>query len=252
MKKVLVFVMALVLTCGMLVSCDDAQTMIEKADAALAEAPYTMTMKMDFACDNEEINELFSMMNMEIPVTVDGKNLAMDMSMEASGYTTDIKVIVADMMMYYDIEMMNQSVKMKAAMDEEQYKKFMSDSNAEMTVNPEDFGTLTVESKDGKKYIACGEISEEGLKELNDMMEESLQSLGGEASVSDVTYGIVLNDGKYESMEMTCIYSVTVAGESCNVTFKMRAEFSYDDVAAITVPEDAEEYQEMDFDELMG
>ncbi len=252
MKKILAMVMALVLMCGMLVSCDNALSLIAKADEALKNEPYAITMKMDFQCDNEDINKIFSVMNMEIPAIVDGKNMAMDMSMDVGGYKADAKVSVVDMVMYYNIEMMGQSVKMKATMNEEQYKEFMAESNTQMMVDPADFGKLTVETRDGKKYIACGEISEEGLNELNDMMKEALKSINGEATVSAVTYGVTLNNGKYESMDMTCDYSVTVADETCNVTFKLSAEFSYDNVAKITVPADADKYQEMSFDDLMG
>ena len=250
MKKLLALVLTLALLCGVLAGCDNAKTMLEKADAALLEAPYTVTLKMSFETDNEELNKVFSIMNMEIPVTVDGKNIAMDMNMDIMGITTEAKVIVADMMMYYDIQVMGQNVRMKATMNEEQYKEFMEDNNAQMTVNPEDFGELTVETKDGKKYIACGKISEEGLKELNGVIEDSIKALNAKATVSDVTYGVTLNGGKYESMDMTCVYSVTVGNETCTVTFKLGAEYTYDNVEKITAPADADKYQSVDYGEL--
>jgi len=252
MKKILAVVIACLLMCGMLVSCDNAEKMLEKADAALEEAPYTMTMKMDFETDNKDINKIFSAMNMEFPVTVDGKNVAMDMSMEMMGYTADINITVADMVMYYNIEMLGQSTKMKADLSQEQYEEFMEENNAEMMVDPEDFEELTVEKKDGKKYITCNGISDDGIKELNDMMADSLNAVKGKATVSDVSFVITLSDGKYESMAMTCVYSVTVAGETCNVTCSMSATFSYDNVAKITAPADANTYQQSKFDDLMG
>jgi hypothetical protein len=90
MKKLIVLVMILALTCGLLSSCiggaePTAEALVSNAEEVLAEAPYTLTMKMNFACDNEEVNEILSAMNMEIPVTVDGKNLAMDIEMSMMG-----------------------------------------------------------------------------------------------------------------------------------------------------------------------
>ena len=77
MKKILAFLMVAVLLCTMLVSCDeDAQALLESADSALLENPYKLTVKMNMECDDEEINEYLSMMNIEIPMTVDGNNLA--------------------------------------------------------------------------------------------------------------------------------------------------------------------------------
>ena len=252
MKKFFALVLVLALMCSTLAACDNAQTLLQKADAALEKAPYTMSMKMQFECDNAELNEIFSAMNMEIPVTVDGKNMSMDMSMDVMGNAAKIKVTVADMVMYYDMTVMGQNIKMKATMNEEQYQDFMDENNTDMMLNPADFGELTVENKDGKKYIACGKISDEGLKELNDMLEDALESLDGTATVSDVTYGVTLNDGKYESMDMSCVYAVTVSGETINVTFKLRAEFSYDNVAKVTAPADADTYQEANYDDLMN
>ena len=252
MKKILVLVLALILSCGMLTSCDNAEKLIEKADAALQEEPYKVTMKMAFECDNKEINDLFANMNMEIPVVVDGKNLAMDMSMDMMGYSADIKMTVVDMVMYYDMNMMGQSAKMKTTMSEEQYKEFMEDSNTEMIVKPEDFAEMTVEKKDGKKYITCGEIKQEGLDELNEMIEDTLEAMGSKATIGDISFRMILDDGKYDSMELSCVYSMTVAGETYNVTLKMTADYSYDNVAAVTAPADAAQYQETNFSELFG
>ena len=102
MKKILAFLMIAVLLCTMLVSCDeDAQTLLEEADAALLENPYKLTVKMNFECDNEEIGEYLSMMNLEVPVVVDGKNMSMDMSMDVMGETMAAVIVVYDKVLYY-------------------------------------------------------------------------------------------------------------------------------------------------------
>lgn len=252
MKKFLALILVLTVMCGMLAACDTPQSLLEKAEAALQNEPYQMTMKMEFSSDNKDLNEIFSIMNMEVPVTVDGKNIAMDMSMDIMGTSAGVEVIVADMVMYYNIELMGQQVKMKATMNEEQYKEFMEENNTEMMVNPEDFGELTVEKKDGKKYIACAKISNEALEELNEMMEEALDAVDGKAAVKEVSYGVMLADGKYETMDMTCVYTVTAGGETYTVTFKLGAAFTYDNVAKITAPADADQYQSVDIGQLMG
>lgn len=252
MKKILSLTLILILLCGTLISCDNAKSLLNGADRALEKAPYKMTMTMDFECDNELVNTALSAMNMEIPVTVDGKNIAMDMDMSMPGYTATAKVTVFDMVMYYDISVLGQNVKMKATLNEEQYEDFMDENNTEMMFDPEDFGTLTVETKGDKKYVACGELKQEGLDELNDMIKDALAGIGGAASVSNVSYDIVLNDGKYESAEMVCIYSVTADGETFNLTFRLTVDFSYDNVASIAAPANPDSYEEVDYDELAG
>ena len=252
MKKFFALILALVLLCGMLTACENAESMLKKADEALLNAPYTMTMNMKFETDNTELSQILSMMNLEVPVTVDGKNMAMDMSMDIMGVSADVKATVVDMVMYYDVQVMGQSVKMKAVMNDEQYKEFMEENNTSMVVDPEDFAKLTVEKKDGKKYIACAEITEEGLKELNEMMEKAVKSMDGKVTVDDISYGLTLSGGKYEKMDLSCTYSVTVGDKTSTVTFKVSAEFSYENVAKITAPADADKYTSMDFEDLMG
>jgi hypothetical protein len=253
MKKILALVLALAMVCAMLVSCgEDAKAILKKADEALQNTPYVMTMKMNFESDNEDVNKIFSLMEMEIPVTIDGKNVALDMSMDVMGYTASIELIIADMVVYYDMSVLGQSVKMKANMNDEQYQEFMEENNTEMVVNPEDFSEITLEVKDGKKYIACAKINEEGIKELNDMMKDFLGEDDASIAVSDITYGVTLKDGKYESMELSCVYAITVGTESYNITMNLGSEFSYDNVKKITAPADADKYQSVDFDELLG
>ena len=252
MKKILILVIVLILTCSMLVSCDNAKSLLKKADAALEKKPYAVTMKMKFECDDAEINRLFSHMNIEIPMTVDGKNVAMNMKMDIANYTTKAKIIIADMVMYGDIEMLGQTAKVKTPLNEDQYKDFMEENNTEMAVTPEDFAKLTVESKDGRKYITCEEISKEGLKELNAFMAKSISGIKADVAINNVTNGITLSNGKYESMDLTLVYAVTVADETHNVTVKMNANFSYNHITKITAPADANKYEDVSYNDLMG
>jgi len=252
MKKLFIFVVALVLLCSTLVSCDTPYLILYKADAALEEAPYVMTVKMSFESDNKDMNDLFSAMNIEIPITVDGKNIGIDMNMDMMGYTANAKVTVVDMVMYYDMEILGQNIKMKATMDKDQYQDFLNENNTKPMINTESLGKLTIESKNGKKYIICDEIGDDGIKALNDMVEKSLQPLGASAAIDDILYQVTISNDKYEAMDMTCTYFITAAGETCTATLRMSTEFSYDNVAKITAPADADNYQETSFENLMS
>ncbi len=254
MKKILAILLMLALMCGMLAACSgsDPEALIAKADEALADAPYKVTMKMNFDCDNEELNTILSAMNMELPVIVDGKNVSIVMSMDMMGESFSATATVVDNVMYYDLSVAGQSIKMKASMNEEQYKKFMEEQNTSMVVNPEDFATLTVEKKDGKNHIACGEITEEGLKKINDMVADTLGAGDAEAEFNNISYDIILEDGKYDSMILNCDYAVTIEGVSYNMDFQISAEFTYDNIGKIVVPSDAASYTEVNYDDIMS
>ncbi len=258
MKKFLSLALALmmILSLATLTACEqEPKEMLEAAAAALEKAPYKMTMKMNFSSDNEEMNEIFEMMNMEIPVTVDGDNLSMDMTMdmgELLGGSMTAHVVLFDKVMYYDMAFGALSMKMKTTLNDEQLAEFAAENGVEMPVDYEQFANFTAEKKDGKTVISCTGITEEGKKLLNEEIAGALASMDGSAEMGDLTYTITLADGKYESMDLSCTYTVTVAGESVSVTMVMGSTFAYDDVAAIAAPADADSYEEVDYSDLLG
>ncbi len=258
MKKILsaVLVLAMILTGACLfTSCEavTAASAIEKADKALAEAPYTMTMSMDFESDNAEMNTIFDALSMEIPVTVDGENMYMNLSMEImQGMSASVKMTVFDKVLYYDMAVAGQTMKMKATMNEEDYAEFLKKNSAEMPVDPSQFETLTLETKDGKQVVTCTGITEEGRKALNEIMGETVGSIDASATLGDLSYTLTISDGKYESMALTVSYSVTVAGKTVNVSMAMTAKYTYGEIAPITAPADADKYTEADLDDLLG
>lgn len=258
MKKIISILLALALValgvCS-LASCDTltAASAIEKADKALTKNPYTVTMSMDFNCDDAALNQIFDALSMEIPVTYDGKNLALDMSMDImEGMSAAVKMSVVDNVLYYNMDLFGESLKMKATLNEEQYKEFMEDSNSEMPVDADSFETLTMETVDGKQVITCSGITTEGLTAMNDMLAEALTSAGADASVGDLSFTITIDDGKYDTMALTAAYSVTIAGQTYSVSMTMNAAYNYENVQPITAPADADSYEEVDFSELMG
>ena len=231
-------------------SCEavTAASAIKKADEALLKAPYTVTMSMNFESDNAEMNEIFDAMSMEIPVTVDGENFAINMSI--SGIAMNMTVV--DKVLYYDLSMFGETAKMKTTLTDEQYKEITEEDGVQMPVDSANFETLTLETVDGKQVITCTGITTEGTEALNKMMNESVGEMGAEAAISDLSFKITIADGKYESMALSVTYTVTVEGTSVSTTMTMNAKYAYDDVKPITAPADADSYEEMDYDEIIG
>lgn len=254
MKKLLsMLLLCAMLTC-MLASCDTftAASTIAQADKALEEAPYTVTMSMDFTCEDATLNRIFDALTMEFPVSVDGENLSMSMSTDVMGVTAAVDMTIADKVLYYNASIMGQSIKMKATLSEEDYKKFIEENSSEMPVNSASFETVTMETVDGKKVITCTGITTEGLTQMNDLLADALKTAGASSTVSDLTMTMTVADGKYETMALTATYSVTAAGETHTVSMTMTAAYSYEDVAPITAPADADSYTDVSYSDIMG
>ena len=236
-------------------SCEalTAVSALAQADEALSKAPYTFTLSMDLHSDNDDLNTIFDAVSMDIPVTVDGKNLALDMSMDiVEGISADLNMVVVENILYYNMSLMGESVKMKAAMTQEQYDEFMEDTNSQMPIDPTCFETLTLEAKDGKHIITCTDITADGTEAMNELLGDTLSDMSSTVTVGDLSFVITLADGKYESMELSAIYSANVEGETVSVSMTMKATFAYENVAPVTAPADADTYEEMNYEDLMG
>ena len=209
MKRILsVLLLLSVLVCA-LASCDTltAAAAMTKAEKALEDIPYTVTVSMDFACEDEKLNAVFDALSLELPVTVDGDNLHLDISTEVMGFKAGITMTVVDKVLYANTTVMNQSVKLKATLTEENYEEFIKDNNTELPVTTENFETLSMEVKDGKQIVTCSGITTEGLTELNKVLADAITDMGAEAAVGDLSYVLTIADGKYESMALTASYT---------------------------------------------
>ena len=254
MKRFLsVLLLLSMLTC-VFASCDtlSATVAMAKAETALEDAPYTVTMSMDFDCEDATLNTVFDALTLEFPVTVDGENIHMDMSTEVMGFKAGVTMTVVDRVLYSNTSVLNQSVKVKATLSDEDYEEFVASNNTDMPVTAENFESLTLEVVDGKQVITCTGITSEGLTAMNDLLSESLTALGAEAAVGDLTMVATIADGRFEAMSLTATYTVTVKGESHAVSMTMNAKYAYEGVHPITAPADADSYKDVSYGEIIG
>ncbi len=255
MRKFLSLMLAVLLVGSMFImtSCENPVGLLEKADKALKEAPYTVTMSMDFECDDDNLNKIFDLLTMEVPVTVDGENLSMSLEMEILGQTIGSKMILVDKVLYTEADAGIMQLKTKSTLDDTQLKEFLADNNAEMPISHVQFKEFKMEKKDGKTVIACTGISTDGIAALDSLLADTLKAAGAEAAAGDLSFVITLKDGKYESMALTCSYSVTAEGETKTVSMTMNAKYAYENVETITAPADADSYTEVAYGaDLLG
>ena len=267
MKKILILVLIFTFMCSMLASCtdvppllenEDARPLLESADAEFAKAPRTVEMSMKFSSDSKFIQDRLAVMNMELPMVIDGENVSISTSQKTPGQSipTYINVMIVDDVMYSSVSTFRGKSRVKATISEEQYQELMEEGNGNMIAAPEDFGELTVKSEGEKKYISCDNISAEKLESLNNAMGEMLDDILGkikyEPSVAEVTFDITLNQGRYERIDMLYAYFVVMDGQSFRITMEFSAEISYDYVAPIIAPSDADEYRKISFDEFFN
>ena len=257
MKKTLslLLVLAMLLSMALLSSCDAAfaAAAIEKADKALEEAPYKATINMNFACDDAALNKVLSAMNMEVPMVMDGENLSFTMKTPVSETgTAEILVTLVDKVIYYEATYAGQTLKMKTTLNEEQYTEFMGEASTQMPVNATYFEKLSMETVDGKKVVTCSDLKAEGSEELNELIADALEGMEAQATVESIDFSVTIADDKYETMDLSVTYSITVAEKTYSVTLDITMAFAYGDADPVVAPEDTSNYQEVSYEDIYG
>lgn len=265
LRRVLALCLIVVLTIGCLASCSEptAEELITKADQALKDAPYSVTVDMTLSGDeNDEIaSQVISMMDgIDMSFAVDGDDIKMSYGMEmdygAFSMSMDMSMIAIGDTMYiattqsYDGE--EETMKMKATVTDEQRDELLSQTGGSATeMTAADFETVTMEKGDGVYLIKCTDLKEESADKLNGMFAGAM---GGAGSVAASNAEIVfeVKDGKYQKATITCDYSIDV-GDDTTVTIaaSIVMTFNYEGVD-VTAPSDAADYEEIDIGDMLG
>ena len=253
MKKILALVLLVAMLCCMMASCEKTDVLLEKADEALENAPYKVTMKTTFKADNAELNTILSQTAVEVPVIVDGENIAMDLNIPELG-VEGAKIIVVDKVMYMSLEISGMDAKFKVSLTDEQFEKFMEENNATMPVDYKYYDKYEMEKDGDKKIITCTELNKDGKDMLKERVSAMLNAMGNDSDVDydEIDFELVIKDGKYDSQEMAMDYTISVEGLTAKITATMKSSYDYGDEYKVEVPEDADSYTEMKYEDIFG
>ncbi len=253
MKKILALVLMVAMLCCMMVSCEKTDDLLAKADDALKNEPYKVTMKSTFKADNEQLNAILSATEVEVPVIVDGENVSMELNIPELGIE-GAKIIVVDQVMYMSLKVASTDVKFKIALTDEEFAEFMEENNATMPVDYKYYDKYEMEKDGDKKVITCKELNEDGKKMLKERAAGMLNAMNNDSDVDydEIDFELVIKDGKYDSQKMVMDYTIEVEGLSAEITATMKSSYDYSDEYKITAPKDADSYTEMDYKDVFG
>ena len=250
-KRILsVFLVAVILVCS-LVSCggDTATALVEKADKALLNTPYKLDMSMSMESDNQDYSEMFESMAIDTEMYIDGEKFAITLNV----YGTELDMSCVGDTLYAKASVAGQSVsKVKATVTEAQREDVLGDTvGSANELMPIDFETIKMEKNDeGQTVITCTELKSEVLADYIESVSAEYE--GVELNIDNIELIAILEGGKYHSITVSMDYSFGIMGESIDVAVGVSMSFDYEAGKKITVPEDADTYEEMDYDDFLG
>lgn len=249
--------LALFLSCAVSCMAPDAKALLDEATAAMAETPYTLTMNMSFSSDNTEIDALLSAMSVkDMKVDVDGDDIHFKMDMDAGIVKTEMEYTVVSGMIYMKMIASaygyNETVKQKAAINEQQLDEFMSEMQLSQNMDIADFVEIDLTTSDGAYVISCSGVTEKLNEAFDEMMSGALESMGDSIKISNAAYEIKIKDKKIDSARLTFTCNLTVNGEEIEFSMISNMNYDYEGAVSISAPSDASSYKEIDYSALIG
>ena len=223
------------------------------ASANMLANPYEMNIGIDMSSSNEEVNAAVSLVNGDYTAKVDGKNVAMNMSV--AGVSVDY--LLVDDVIYMDMY----GIKVKISVNNDQAGEIMGDIIGTFDGSVEGFGDLdnaTMTKENGLTTITIngvGGMINEMIDDLDDDM--GTEDVGLDISVNEEKTSIVVvidAENNYKSMKvnMSLEYAYEGVEEKIGVDCVYYYTFDFSEDFTITAPENADEYITMDYDAVYG
>lgn len=242
--KIAALLLGLILLLSLFTACDmdDPKAMQANAALKLLEAPYIMTMTMDYSCDDAKINQVLQsfVSDSEMSMNVDGKNFILKMKTLGQ----KVEYVFADNVLY--LEMMG--IKMKSEVSEEDIGEVLDIGASYIDdLSVEAFSSVKTDKRaDGSVEISCKGFTSEANEMISSLLD-SLKAIGDSTKVEldkdKFEYVVVIGkDGKYESISMSLIINIDVDGDKLEVKYKANMAFNYEDAVKVKAPADADDY----------
>ena len=249
------FILIISIMACCLLSCDlifgkDPKVSVEKAEAALSSAPYTVEMAIKYESTNQTVVDAIKCLETPvIKLEVDGDNLRAAMSMSLDGKILRATYTIFDGTVYrYGYEKIGENetvTKEKCASTDNLFKEAISSLGEGANLRYDDFEEAKERVVDGVSLITCTKIKDEALTGVCAMMEDSLSGLDATVGVNNASLVIQIENGKYKATVFTCTYVVTTSTDVYTISMTFAAQFKYDEAVKITAPSDASEYKDI-------
>ena len=233
-------------SCNLLFGADPAEV-LKEADAALATAPYTVRMGIEYSSEDEDMaSAIEKLSNPKIELKVDGESFSTNMSLNLDGRLASYSYTVVDGTVYYDSyeEGENEiyTLKKKSAYTDEMKKAIIDSFGDGANIRADDFDSVSAMKAKGSVVVTCSDIKRSAIYGVTNSLQDKLLDIGAIVSVKDASLVIQITDAKYASSAFICTYVITTSTDVYTVTMTLGSVFDYDTQVEISAPTNADEY----------
>ncbi len=263
LKKIVCIVIVLSILAFCFASCVNTKTpenLIEKADKNLASLEHSVEVDIDYVAEDKSVADMFDQLDGgETVIYFDGDDAKIEhrLSIKYGEENADFfgNYIIKDEIIYansgYTYAGNSSFNKVKADISDEERTSLIEKAGVIIGIGISDFASVSCEKIDGEYFIQCSEAT----NELNIKLEKALVAQFEDAAalvkVKNARMNIEIDDGKYDTICITCDYEVTLYSETYVVGAEYELEYDYDKYIKVTKPDDAYEYNDSSFENIL-
>jgi hypothetical protein len=224
-------------SCG-IGSGQDPQQIVKDADAALKAGPYNMDVLVKYTSESDELTAAIqSFSTPHIKVNVDGESFKATLETQKDLDIYYIKYTFVDGILYAESYDGREIVKEEKSIGMTEKAELLATFGSGADIGIDDFNEVVAVKEKKVSVITCTGIKAETLDSLIAVLDEQLASvMEADVAIKDAALVIEVEDGKYKSATLTCLYYITTADGSYAITMNHTTAYSYDYVAVIAAP----------------
>lgn len=254
-RSALISFSCLLLVCLLLLTaCKNPGSYLASADEKLTATPYTVTVTTRYDCDLPSLQtEVFDALSVTVPVTVDGDSLSIRQKAEVMAMPMDVTITVVDGVLFYEMTNGSFTTKQTCTLSQKQRADFLQARSAALPVDHIVFAKVTAESANGGRVITATGLTEDGRKALVGLAEDALRVVSdAKVEIGESTYTATLQNGRYESVKLTCPYTITIGEQTYTLTLTAEAVYDYTEVTPLVAPSDKDAYQVVKYKDIFN
>ena len=236
------------------------QSLVDKAEEALKNSSFKAYISINGSSENEAINKVLeTYSSMDTYEIVDGDNFSSYMRLEVgNAYSMSTTTFVDNTYYIYQSASGSKSNKLKCELSENQYAALLEKGiivKPDHTSDPglDEFKTHKIELSEEGYVITLTELTDEAQDEIREITSSYVNA--GDIEFDEVSAVMIINEDRYESVEMKIKFSVTgnfgEGLETISAELNLKSTYNYS-INGLEAPENAHTYVKFLFEDLYG
>ena len=253
LNRLIALIVSLVMILGCLASCDIIGNNDNPGETPV-EA-YRADVDIRFATDDNKIKDAINVMSSRAIVIVNKDNVRIDTIAKTNTTSVDRKYTLIDGVLYSNLLVQTNALAVsecqKAFVDGNKKDEILNTFGEGTSIGVGDFYVSDIH-KDGDNFsYVCSDPFDELKASLHKMVAARFAAIGATVTVSDVEYQLEVVNGRDSSSILSVNYVIDLDGETYSVIMRLYTTYSYDGDFTITLPEDADKYTEVSYQDIV-